>query len=483
MSAHVEQPTRPAGSPATHGGRRRMNQYAKSLFLAVAASVVIAVVSSVSLRKGGHPIPSASYAPSARYAQAIKALTTAKSLHLRCYESTLANAIPQLALRSEAWFSEGTARTRSLGDSHFPTRETIEDIDSQWTIYPDRKLAVRRAAVTPSQQIIDSFSRGMLLESINRGRYVPGADEVIDGARCHLFVASPKAATTQPDRPPEVLEREYGKVHLWVDEGGAVRRSETYRLVEGHWNLNSRIEAQYDGATDPGQVVSEPPKDYQRVDLDERLEQMFDLGQPNDVVETNGMIVAFHDIQRLTDGSIAVTITTLPTLENRERLLLRNRGSDDWDGYGPGECSLLSGPGGYEVVPLAEAADRWMRINWVILRSQTLQLAKAPQIEISFAVYVRALPLLKAEGLKEFGGETRHVLSLPNRTPVQLTVLADTVYLQLQEIARNIPLWISTQLGDPVSQDGWSSRAERYHSLRVSHEDFVNAVSQRLGSH
>ena len=437
---------------------------AARLAWAAAASIAVAMISTWSFERSHPP-------PAATYAAAVNAVKTASSLHIKYYTRRGAAENKSLTLVSDTRYSDkGVVRTDYHRDPN--PREwadcRIGTIESQWEVYPARKLAVRRAAVHRPEYVLEEVSRNLLLEHIDRAERVESGDETINGVPCRLYVALPHAATTQPTRSPAELEREYGKVFLWTDDRGAVHKCERRSLKDGKWVARTRAEVQYDVAMDPQLLATEFPDDYKVVDLDAELERMFDLDEADMIREVNGMIVAFHNTQPVDERTALTTVTIRPTEKNQRRLMAQYSDAKGYDGYAPGEFTFWS-----DVRQLAELEDRWLHVKWVAIRSSADNVTEPLTIDFDFVVYVRAQTLLEDSDLKQSSGEKNDTLTVPNRSPMTPAEFADKAYSSIEHLVAYYPKILYME-GD---RPGGPRRAARKgFELQVSRESFRQAV-------
>lgn len=441
-------------------GRRRPGRARRLLMrssIGIAACLAIALVTWLVVSTA---------APQTLYAQAIKAVEKARTVHLVGRQ-----------LRDGKWAKEVEAiYERGVGVAEYRYRggKTVFRID-------DGKHCWRRAGDGP---VVQSRSAGLTLTGIIKKLFRTTVekiesqedvirdrtgDKAIDGVRCRLYVR----------RRPDGSTRK----RIWIDNAGRLRRYELQRSGDGGWETCSEVTVRYDVPIDSSRFQPPIPADVTVLDAVKAIEKRFSLSDAAFFTEVMGLAFAVHDIQRCDNGMIYVACSLRPTAATVEKLgAIRSETTGVLDTV-YGDFQLDSSwkrvdgkERSYQVVRLGRAYHDGLQVQWVLLRPRGEWPKGTNTCELSAYIHTRG----KLQQQRQRAGQKwwrRYrplaVLPLPPEAAPLKKIVAG-VYAQavsLEPLPGNVYLREASRLG----KDGrWMYRSRR--PSEMTSEEFLGEV-------
>ena len=233
-------------------------------------------------------------APQTLYAQAIKAIEEARTVHMVGRQLREAKWVKAM----EAFYERGVGVAEfSYGEGHSFFR--IDDGKHCWRKTGSGPLVRSKSADTLGIVKKAFRSAAKALEGQQNVTRDPKGDRAIDGVDCKQYVL--------------VWSQGRLRTLIWVDDRDRVRRFEKQQPAGDGWETYRVIEIRYDVPIDRSRFQVKTSPAVTLIDAEKLLAERFSLEKALFKKELMGLIFAVHELQQAEDGMIFVVCSLRPS--------------------------------------------------------------------------------------------------------------------------------------------------------------------------
>jgi hypothetical protein len=337
------------------------------------------------------------------YAQVIKAMKKAQTVHATNYHLQEANMVKT----GEIWYKRNIGY-KIVWQHNGADNLLIDDGQSRWEYQQGQNIAVKSKSIST-----ESLPREITETSRYLDRCIKDKDriDIISGAPCQVYVGS------YPDKPDST------RLLFWVDESLRLRRFEEKVLENNAWKTIERGDIDYDMNIDISVFKPDFGSEVEIVDSAKILDDYFSLEKPIFAKEEMGLVFAVHEIQKCQNDFIVTVSSLRPTEETKREIascdpLAKNYG--DYQ-FGSGYQRLEDREGtSYIPIRLARFYCNGLDIQWTFFIPQGFEAGQVDHLKLEL-YYLYTCGKL-AEKRKKSGLSDRErfnpiaILPLPNNS-------------------------------------------------------------------
>jgi outer membrane lipoprotein-sorting protein len=238
------------------------------------------------------------------YAQAVKALEEAKTVHAvgnRWQDGKWVKGAEIFYQRGVGVYEWTEQRGRE--------QIRIDDTKNEWRFSPSEPTVRKSPSKDPLGVVRKILDEARHLDRARRDDF---SDRDIDGVRCRLYALAPEGGAS--------------RYRIWADDRMRIHRLEQDSLRDGKWQPVELSEVQYDVPIDAKIFVPQLPANARIIEADKLLDQQFAVASALYRQEALGMLFAVHRVERLPNGTFLVVTSLRPTDATRRELGNNNSG-------------------------------------------------------------------------------------------------------------------------------------------------------------
>lgn len=393
------------------------------------------------------------------YAQVMKGLSSARTIHV--IGKSLRNG--QWEKGIEAWYEQGIGVVEEHWRDGVLKTKRIDNGTHSWQYWLTSNLVKRSESFDPMGIVADILDVKKLTEKAVRD---PENDKVINCERYFAYVRSNEENTY--------------KILTWLDEAKRIRAWEKSHVVDsGQWETYRIGEVEYDVNLDSITFSTDFGPDVRIVEVDEIINEYFNLEDAFFTEEVLGHIFAVHQLKKCKGDFIYAVCSIRPTAATRS--LVRASGPAVWayggfslgsswkrvDKYGRGRS--------YEPINLGQLYHWGLQVQLVLFYAKGFEPGGPEQCE--FEVYMYTSGKLRearvAAGLPERQRfNPLAVLQLPDEQ-VEVGLVLDEVYSVASELEplvafdklrlRSVP-FTDEEMGEYIKEHPTSGETRAYRA-------------------
>jgi hypothetical protein len=191
-----------------------------------------------------------------------------------------------------------------------PEQILVDDGRQLWEWQPgdaaDETPVVRRRSGDGRQMIAEMFAPLKDAPADLKPHRAAEHDREIGGVRCRGYVITPPAARELSDEGKLVPARYSQRTIVWTDPQDRLVETEQQRQVEGQWQSGFRTSIRYDVEVPGEKFVAKLSAKAKIVSPDMSLDQRFPLAAALATKESDGLLFAIHEAERMEGGLIYI---------------------------------------------------------------------------------------------------------------------------------------------------------------------------------
>jgi hypothetical protein len=224
------------------------------------------------------------------YAQAVKAMQKAKTVH--CTGYGLKNG--QMVKANEMWYKRNVGY-KMIWNQKDIEKLMIDDGQHRWQYQTGQDFAVKSKSVTTEQLPREITETSRYLDKCVKEQ---GRTELIDGFICQVYIGS------YPEKEDTT------RLIFWVDENMRPRKFEEKILENDVWKMIERVNIEYDKEINIAVFKPEFGSNVEIIQGDKVLDESFSLDNAIFTQEDMSLIFAVHEVRKC-QSDVIFTVTSL----------------------------------------------------------------------------------------------------------------------------------------------------------------------------
>lgn len=186
----------------------------------------------------------------------------------------------------------------------------VDDGRQQWEWQPglvsDETLVVRRPSGDGRQMLSEMFAMKDVPADWKQHRAAEH-DREIAGEKCQGYVVTPPAVQElSEDGRGLTPARNPVRIIVWTDRQDRIVQMEEQRQVQGQWQSGRQTSIRYEAEVPAERFAANLPARAKVVNADASLEERFPLAAALATKESQGLLFAIHEAQRMEGGMIYI---------------------------------------------------------------------------------------------------------------------------------------------------------------------------------
>ncbi len=307
------------------------------------------------------------------YAQVLAGIRNAQAV----YAKGIRVADGKQVEMAEIWYDADRGVREDLGKVL-----RIDNGEFEWVYRSDAGTAIKGPTRDPIGVISEMLDPVKAIDRYD-GKRTKELDATLDGILCRAFVVSPSSNARM-------------RMVAWLDvRNRLVRFEEQLRSDKGEWDLDERIDMQYDLAIPDERFAAVFPPETRIIDRTVPLEG-FALEDAIATAERLGIVLAIHEVRRVDEDTVLVISTSRASQEVIDRfgkIDTRHHGGKVYGEFMWGtngrRLADHSWRDGMQIVRLADWQKDGVDYQWTLLRNVTSWLNDNNQLPAGFHVHTR----------------------------------------------------------------------------------------------
>jgi hypothetical protein len=375
--------------------------------------------------------------PQALYAQAIRAIQQAQTIHAVAYR--FEDGQPRK--RAEVWYDKDRG-VREVGGSQVGNEfvakyERLDNGEHQWRLESKSKTIIKKASVNPVGVVIELVRPERTLKDSVRE---PSLDRKIDHEKCQ---ACTKVLKRGAGHDPQF------RVCVWLDRQGRIRRFEEHEYKGGQWERDELVEVEFDVTIARERFEPNFGPDYRLVDnTPQKQPDLARFHAPDKALfvhEELGLILAVHEVARVEEDMALVVYSVQPSPQTLKELGPAAQGESQldssWQRINVGGQTVERC---YQPLQLSETKYDGVWVGWWLLIEKGKWPKPVEQCDFSVYLYARGElgKSLEREGRPSYV-QLKHLTQLPMKEKLSLQQALAHVHADALAVESVCPITLS----------------------------------------